>query len=434
MQNLFGKSTPIDRISRPFIRFLHIEAAGGMVLLVCTLIALFLANSPWQQAYAEIWQWPLAISLADWKLSLSVGLWINDALMTIFFFVVGLEIKRELVAGELKDRRAAMLPFMAALGGMIAPAAFYLLALGSSDGQSGWGIPMATDIAFVVGFLSLFGSRVPHGLKIFILSLAIVDDLGAIIVIAAFYSTNISFAALAVGFIGLGVAALLNRVGVRTVSAYVAVGTVVWLAFLASGVHPTMAGVLLGLLTPASAWIGDKTFFEALSSWSKDFSSGNEKKSRQVTDLIRTAKETVSPLERLELALHPWVAFIIMPVFALANAGVPLAAEAASSPVAIAVALGLSLGKPLGILLFSWIAIRFMGSKLPPLVNWKIMLGAGFLAGIGFTMSIFIASLALQGNLLVDGKVGTMMGSAVSAVFGLTILYFTLPRKAHDGN
>lgn len=433
MAKLLNKTTPIDRFSRPFLNFLHVEAAGGIVLLICTLIALFLANSPWQQIYTEIWQWPLAISLADWKLSLSVGLWINDALMAIFFFVVGLEIKRELVAGELRDRRAALLPFMAAIGGMLAPALIYIFALGDNDGRSGWGIPMATDIAFVVGFLSLLGKRVPHGLKIFILSLAIVDDLGAIIVIAAFYSSNISFAALAAGAVGLGVCALLNQLGVRRVPIYVVVGSLVWLAFLASGVHPTVAGVMLGLLTPASAWIGDKTFSEALSSWTKNFRSTDAKKSSQVTDLITVAKETVSPLERLEYALHPWVAFVIMPVFALANAGVPLAIEAATSPVALAVALGLTLGKPIGILFFSWIAVQFMGSRLPAQVNWKIMLGAAFLAGIGFTMSIFIASLALEGNLLVDGKVGTMLGSAVSAVAGLTILYVFLPRKAHGG-
>lgn len=433
MAKLIGKTTPIDRISRPFVNFLHVEAAGGIVLLLCTLVALILANSPWQQMYTEIWQWPLAISLAEWKLSLSLGLWINDALMAIFFFVVGLEIKRELVAGELRDRRAAMLPFMAAIGGMLAPALIYVFALGENDGRSGWGIPMATDIAFVVGFLSLLGKRVPHGLKIFVLSLAIVDDLGAIIVIAAFYSSNISLAALAVGFLGLGVCALLNKLGVRRVPAYVAVGSLVWLAFLASGVHPTVAGVLLGLLTPASAWVGDKAFSEVLSSWTKEFRSSNGKKSSQVTDLITAAKETVSPLERLEYALHPWVAFVIMPIFALANAGVPLAIEAATSPVAVSVALGLMLGKPIGILFFSWIAVRFLGSPLPPQVNWKVMLGASLLAGIGFTMSIFIASLALEGGLLVDGKVGTMLGSAVSAVAGLTILYIYLPRKAHGG-
>ncbi len=430
MAKLHVKSTPIDRISRPFVRFLHIEAAGGIVLLICTIIALFLANSPWQQAYMDLWQWPLAISLADWKLSLSLGLWINDALMAIFFFVVGLEIKRELVAGELRDRRAAMLPFMAALGGMLAPAVIYTLALGSNDGMSGWGIPMATDIAFVVGFLSLLGKRVPHGLKIFVLSLAIVDDLGAILVIAAFYSSSISFAALGLGFFGLSLAAILNRLGVRSVPAYIAVGTGVWLAFLASGVHPTVAGVLLGLLTPASAWVGDATFSQVLSSFSDRIRSGKEKKMVPVSDLITAAKETVSPLERLELALHPWVAFMIMPIFALANAGVPLAVESTSSPVAISVALGLTLGKPIGILFFSWVAVRFMGSRLPPQVNWKCMLGAAFLAGIGFTMSIFIASLALKGGLLVDGKVGTMMGSAVSAVLGLAILFVALPRKA----
>ncbi len=420
-----NKPTPIEILRRPIIRFMQIQAAGGIVLLVCTLVALFLANSAWSQLYLDFWHIPLAISVGDFKLSHSLGHWINDGLMTIFFFVVGLEIKREMVTGELKDRKAAMLPILAAVGGMIVPALFYTLALRGNEGSAGWGIPMATDIAFVVGFLSLFGSRVPHGLKVFILSLAIVDDLGAILVIAAVYSTNISFAALGMGFLGLGGVILLNVLGVRRVPAYVVVGGFIWFAFLLSGVHPTIAGVMLGLLTPASAWVGDRSFLEVLSSFPKVW---GENRGNHVRKLISTARETVSPLERLDLNLHPWVAFFIMPVFALANAGVPVELSAISSPVSLAVSFGLVLGKPVGILIFSWIAVALLGAKLPNLVNWKIMLGAGFLAGIGFTMSIFIASLALSGELLVDGKVGTLLGSTISTVVGLGILYFALPR------
>lgn len=429
--------TPIQRMSRPFLRFLHIEAAGGIVLLVCTLLALALANSPWSDAYLNFWKLPIAISFGDLKFSHSLAHWINDGLMTIFFFVVGLEIKRELVAGELKNRQAAMLPIIAALGGMVVPALFYILTLRGNEGAAGWGIPMATDIAFVVGFLSLFGKRVPHGLKIFILSLAIVDDLGAILIIAAVYSTNISLGALGIGFLGLGVVVLLNRLGVRRVPVYVVVGSFIWLSFLASGVHPTIAGVLLGLLTPASAWIGDRAFFEVLSTlpnrWkSSTGSSESEKKGNHINHLLTAAREAVSPLERLELSLHPWVAFFIMPVFALANAGVPLAAQALSAPVSIAVASGLVLGKPLGIFIFSWLAVSFLGSRLPDNVRWSSILGAGFLAGIGFTMSIFIASLALEGSLLVEGKVGTLLGSSLSAIIGLGVLYFALPRPAKN--
>lgn len=431
-----NQPTPIEIMSRPFLRFLHIEAAGGIVLLVCTALALILANSPWAQIYMDFWKLPIAFSFGDLKLSHSLGHWINDGLMTIFFFVVGLEIKRELIDGELKNRQAAMLPIIAAIGGMVIPAIFYIFALRGNEGAAGWGIPMATDIAFVVGFLSLFGRRVPHGLKIFILSLAIVDDLGAILIIAAVYSTNLSIGALITGFIGLGVVVLLNSLGVRRVPVYVFVGGIIWFAFLTSGVHPTIAGVLLGLLTPASAWIGDRALFEVLSTlpdrWKSSDVLISPENSNHVNHLISTARETISPLERLEVALHPWVAFFIMPVFALANAGVPLAAHAISAPVSIAVTLGLVLGKPLGILLFSWIAIAFLGGRLPEKVSWGSMLGAGFLAGIGFTMSIFIASLALNEDLLVEGKVGTLLGSSFSAIIGLGILYFVLPRPINS--
>lgn len=424
------RSTPIDKLSRPFVKFLHIEAGGGIVLLVCTLIALFLANSPFAESYLEFWKIPVAFSIGSFQFTHSIGHWINDGLMTIFFFVVGLEIKREIVAGELKNRSAALLPMFGAIGGMAIPAILYVLSLGANEGIAGWGIPMATDIAFVVGFLSLFGKRVPHGLKIFILSLAIIDDLGAIIVIAVFYSSNISLAALGFGFLGLAFVTLLNRIGVRRIPVYVFFGIFIWFAFLASGVHPTIAGVLLGLLTPASAWIGDRALLDVLAALPASLKG----KKDQVKHLISTATETVSPLERLEMSLHPWVAYFIMPVFALANAGVYLAVESMTAPISLAVALGLFVGKPLGILLFSWLAVSFLGARLPENVNWKAMLGVACLAGIGFTMSIFIAGLALDGSHLTEGKVGTMIGSVFSAFLGLGILHFALPRPQGKTN
>lgn len=424
--------TPIEKIKRPFLHFLHIETSGGFVLLAFTITALLLANSPWAETFANIWKIPLAVSFGKAELSHSLGHWINDGLMTIFFFVVGLEIKRELTSGELKSKRAAILPAMAALGGMIIPALFYTLSISGKPGADGWGIPMATDIAFVVGFLSLLGKRVPHGLKIFILSLAIVDDLGAILVIAAVYSSNISISALALGFVGLGLTVFLNRLGVRRVPVYIFVGVFIWFSFLFSGIHPTISGVLLGLLTPTSAWVGDRAFFDVLSSLREKWSnfSANTHRGSHVNNLIVAARETVSPLERLEYALHPWVAFFIMPIFALANAGVPLAAEALTSPISMAVTLGLVLGKPAGILLFSWLAVKFIGAKLPEKVNWSSLLGASCLAGVGFTMSIFIAGLALDGDLLVAGKVGTLLASTMSAISGLGILFFALPKPA----
>lgn len=420
------KTTPIEKLSRPFLRFFEIEAAGGMVLLICTVIALWLANSPWAENYIEFWHIPISLSIGEWKIDHSLGHWINDGLMTIFFFVVGLEIKREMVSGELKEMKAAMLPILAALGGMVVPAVLYTVGIRGNPGSAGWGIPMATDIAFVVGFLSLFGKRVPHGLKIFILSLAIVDDLGAILVIALFYSTDISLVALAFGGLGLLTVKALNHLGVRRVPVYFVVGVLVWFAFLASGIHPTIAGVLLGLLTPASAWVGDRAFLDVLGDLPRRWKTTN---GSDIKKLISTARETVPPLERLELALHPWVAFFIMPLFALANAGVPLELSALGSPVSLAVALGLVAGKPIGIVLFSWLAIRFLGARLPQKVTWGAMAGVGMLGGIGFTMSLFIGTLALSGDLLVDGKVGTFLGSTLSVIFGMAVLSVTLPKK-----
>jgi NhaA family Na+:H+ antiporter len=425
--------TPVSRWSRPFVRFLHVEAASGVILLICTVIALALANSEWADAFATFWQTRLRIGVGAWELDESLLHWVNDGLMAVFFFVVGLEIKREIVAGELRDPKKAALPVMAALGGMIAPAAIYGLSRGGQPGQAGWGIPMATDIAFVVGFLALLGPRVPFGLKILLLALAIADDIGAVLVIAIFYSSNISLAALGLAALGFGVIVLLHRVGVRRVASYVAVGVCIWLAFLKSGVHPTVAGVLLGLLTPASAWIGGPALAEvlgdALHRFRGDPDGQIEHHHKPTLGQLETAaREAVSPLERLEAALHPWVAFGIMPIFALANAGVAVAPAALGHPVALAVAAGLVLGKPIGIVLFSWLAVRAGLARLPSGVNWPAMLGAGCLAGIGFTMSLFIAGLALEGELLDAGKIGTLTGSTLSAVLGSALLLASLPR------
>jgi NhaA family Na+:H+ antiporter len=422
---------PVDRLVRPFVRFLEIEAASGFVLLACTAVALALTNSPWAEAFKEIWKTPICITIGDFTLTESLAHWINDGLMTIFFFVVGLEIKRELVAGELRDPRQAALPATAALGGMVVPAGLYLLLQGGQPGEPGWGIPMATDIAFVVGFLALLGSRIPHGLKILLLSLAIVDDIGAVLVIALFYTGDISLLALGLATAGFGITYFFNRIGIRAIPVYVVLGAGIWLAVLKSGVHPTVAGVLLGLLTPASAWVGERTLRDVLTGVLQRFQGSWEEpvlseRRETLQPLVKTARETVSPLERLEKALHPWVAFVIMPIFALANAGVVLQPEALTHSVAVAVAAGLVVGKPLGIILFSWGAVQLGLARLPTDVNWIVMLGAGCLAGIGFTMSLFIAGLALQDSLLEAGKVGTLAGSVVSAFLGSLLLRFVL--------
>lgn len=427
--------TPISRWGQPFVRFFRIESSSGFLLLACTAIALLVANSPWSGSFAEVWQIRLRIAVGDYGLNKSLLLCINDGLMTIFFFVVGLEIKRELVAGELRDPRKAALPILGALGGMIVPAGIYLLIQGGEPGQSGWGIPVATDIAFVAGFLALLGSRVPPSLKIMLMSLAIVDDLGAILLIAIFYSTDVSWLALGLATMGFGATYVLNRVGVRQVSVYVLVGAGVWLAVLKSGVHPTVAGVVLGFMTPATPWVGTAGFphvltkvLERLVKGADD--SSTKQRHRGLRRLATIAREGASPLERLEFSLHPWVAFLIMPLFALANAGVRIDTASLASPVALAVVAGLALGKPIGIVLFGWIATKLGVASLPREVNWMVMLGGGCLAGIGFTMSIFIGSLALDGGLLDEAKIGTLAGSAISAILGCALLLMFMPRRS----
>jgi NhaA family Na+:H+ antiporter len=426
---------PVQRWVRPFVLFLQIESASGVVLLVCTVVALALANSPWAKDVDHFWHTPVRVGFGDFELNMSLLHWINDALMTIFFFVVGLEIKRELVAGELRDPRKAALPVAAAIGGMIVPAGIYMALMSSQAGQPpfrGWGIPMATDIAFVVGVMALLGPRVPFGLKIMLLSLAIVDDIGAVLVIAVFYSSGLNWVMLGLAALGFGLTYGLNRSGVRAVPVYVVVGAFIWLAVYKSGVHPTIAGVMLGLLTPASAWVGDKTLTEVL----RDALSQNPEKGRDRHDTLRevgfAAREGVSPLERLEIGLHPWVAFLIMPLFALANAGVHVEANELENPVARAVAFGLLVGKPIGVLLFSYLAVRLGIAALPQGVNWWVLLGGGCLAGIGFTMSLFVANLAFEGydpHLLAAGKIGTLTGSIASALLGIAILLVVLGKR-----
>jgi NhaA family Na+:H+ antiporter len=419
----------IARLTDPFSRFLHVEAAGGVVLLACTILALAMANSPWSAAVASFWHMPLGFNVGATGIHMSLLDWINDGLMTIFFFVVGLEIKRELVHGELHNPRNAVLPAAAALGGMVAPAAIYLSLEHGKPGADGWAIPMATDIAFVVGFLALLGKRVPFSLKVLLLTLAIIDDLGAVLVIAVAFTEKISVPMLGLAAGGFGITLICRWLGVRTIAIYVVIGAGIWLAVLESGVHSTVAGVLIGLLTPSRPWLAERSLLQVLGETSKrlgqdeDDEHAMEHHAEAVRLLDDTVRETISPLDRLETALHPWVAFAIMPVFALANAGVHLNLPALADPVAIAVAVGLVLGKPLGIVVFSAVAVKLGLAKLPDGVGWKVMTGAGCLAGIGFTMSLFIGGLALDGSLLEAGKIGTLAGSAVSAVLGCTLLW-----------
>jgi NhaA family Na+:H+ antiporter len=420
-----GRAKVIGRLVEPLVRFMRVESAGGLVLLAATVAALLLANSGLSASFHPIWEMAVGVTLGGFTLVEPLRFWINDGLMTLFFFLVGLEIKRELVSGELNDPLKALLPVMAAVGGMIVPAAVYAFALWGGPGRGGWGVPMATDIAFVVGFLTLLGPRVPSGLKILLLTLAIADDIGAVLVIAAAYSGPVALGQLSLVGAGLGAVLFLRWLGVRSLMAYTVVGAGIWHALLRSGVHPTVAGVLLGLLTPARPLVGGGILLDVVGDLYGRL-RGIQRGAPQ------EAPEASSPAERLERALHPWVAFVIMPVFALANAGIGVERSAVATPVALAVATGLVLGKPLGIVLFSYASVRMGLTRLPEGVDWWTMLGAGCLGGIGFTMSHFIAGLALDGALLDEAKVGILAGSAVNAILGCLLLTVALRSKPDE--
>jgi NhaA family Na+:H+ antiporter len=424
---------PIDRLVAPLERFLHVEAAGGIVLVIATVAALVLANSAYADAFLAIWRTPAEFSFGSFELRYTLRHWINDGMMAVFFFVIGLEVKREFVLGELRDLRQAALPIAAALGGMIAPASIYLALQLGEPGQAGWGIPMATDIAFVVGCLALLGPRVPHGFRILLLSLAIADDIGAILVIAIGYTETIHLGAL-LGGVAVIVAILgLQRLGVRAVGLYAVAGILVWFAFHESGVHATIAGVILGLMTPARAYLSETLFARILQradevvrgEWATE-----PRRAEQMRRFRAATRQVVSPLEYLETALHPWVSFVIMPLFALANAGVAFSLADLGDPVAGAVAAGLVVGKPVGIVVLSWIAVRLGLAVLPHGVTWGVLAGGGLLAGIGFTMALFIAGLALEKPVLDAAKVGILGSSAVAAILGMSVLVRLLPSRA----
>jgi len=430
---------PIERLTRPLVRFLHIEAASGVVLLAATLLALVAANTGLRESFADFWNLNLTLGVGEWVLSYPLWYWVNDGLMAVFFFLVGLEIKREIVSGELREVRRIISPAVAAIGGAAVPAVVFLLLLGDRPGAQGWAIPMATDIAFVVGALALLGKRIPHGLKVFLLTLAIVDDIIAVLVIALFYSSKLSMTWLAAALVGVILVIVMNRLGVRTVMGYLLVGAVVWLCTLKSGIHPTISGVVLGLLTPATPLIPRKKLEEDLSGAADRLRSAERQeaqvKLKDVADEVDfVTRESVSPLERFESDVHPWAAFVIMPIFALANAGVPITLGAITSPMAVAVAIGLLLGKPVGILLGLFLTVKTKLGIMPGGSSWGAVIGAGCLAGIGFTMSLFVASLSLEGTLLVDAKTGILAGSAVSGVCGFAALVLFLKKKTGESS
>jgi NhaA family Na+:H+ antiporter len=416
----------VDRLTKPFARFLSIEAAGGAILLLFTVAALVLSNSPWAHHYEHFWETSVGLHIGSFEFARSLREWINDGLMTLFFFLVALELKRELVLGELNNPRMAALSIAAALGGMIVPAAIYLALQWGQPGETGWGTVMATDTAFVIGCLAILGSRIPQSLRVFMLSLAIVDDIGAILVVAIGYSSHIAWGALALGALGIVVIRFMALVGIRGISMYFLAGGFIWFAVDASGIHATITGVILGLMTPARRWVSDERLYAILSRVvahpAGDEGSGDTK-DRQTLQVAETAaRETLSPVERLEFALHPWVGFVVMPLFAFANAGLPLSLGEIGNAVTLAIFVGFAVGKPVGILTFSWLAVRSGIAIRPADLDWRLLAGGSLLAGIGFTMALFIANMAFSQELLDSAKLGIFLASAVSAVAGIALL------------
>lgn len=431
---------PIQRLLRPFQEFARLEAGSGVLLLICTVLALVWANSPFAPAYHHLWATQVTVGFGGFILSKDLLHWINDGLMAVFFFVVGLEIKREVIAGELSSFRKAALPVVAALGGMVVPAALYFLLNLGRPTVRGWGIPMATDIAFALGLLALLGSRAPTSLKVFLTAFAIADDIGAVLVIAAFYTESIMWTSLAAGLGLLVLLVLANLAGVRHPLVYALLGTCLWVAFLKSGIHATVAGVLLAMTIPASTRIDPREFVRRGRQLLDDFEraeigrddTGAAAERQAALHTLEQASEYVqTPLQRLEHGLHPWVSYLIMPLFALANAGVSLSGGSGlENPVSLGIILGLVLGKPVGITLFAWIAVRSGLTALPLDLSWRQIHGAAWLGGIGFTMSLFIAGLAFGPSAeLPSAKLGILTASAVAGVTGYLLLRFGSPRR-----
>jgi NhaA family Na+:H+ antiporter len=425
---------PLLRVARlarrPLEAFLRIEAASGILLMAAAAVALIWANSPWAASYIQVWHMPLGIRVGSFVFERTLEWFVNDALMAIFFFVVGMEIRREVHHGELSEWRRAALPAAAALGGMLVPAGLYLMVASSAATRSGWGVPMATDIAFAVGILTLLGKRVPAALRVLLLAVAVIDDLGAILVIALFYSSGIDSVGLLVA--GLGVAGIvaMQRLGVRSKAAYIVPSAVAWGGVYAAGIHPTIAGVIVGLMTPVRAWLGPVGFVSSVRGELEHLDQDpSTLSSHELTRTLRhvdvASREALSPAESLIEGLHPWVAFGVMPVFALANAGVTLSGlEGASSStaVAIAVAFGLIVGKPLGVLAATGLALKLGIGALPVGLTVRHLVVLGVVAGVGFTMALFIAQLAFTDpTLLSAAKVGVLSASGCAAILGIVL-------------
>src|SRR5918994_2325816 len=438
---------PVETIVRPFQEFANRASSSGILLIAAAIVALVWANSPWGESYTGLWGTKLSIGFESFSIEEDLTHWINDGLMAVFFLVVGLEIKREILVGELSSPRRAALPIAAALGGAVLPALIYAAFNFGTEGVSGWGIPMATDIAFALGVLALLSERAPLGLKVFMTALAIVDDILAVMVIALFYTSDVSWGALAVGAAFLVALVAANLAGVGKPLPYALLGMGLWLCFLQSGVHATIAGVLLAMSVPASSFIDTGMFLKRSRDLLDRFEQAgergdavlcNEDRQGALHDLNKANEDVEPPLQEMEYALHPWVVFVIMPLFALANAGVVLDEDFAAtllSPVSLGIVAGLLLGKQFGITLFAWLAVKSGISELPGGVTWLHIYGAAWLAGIGFTMSLFLSDLAFADSPLLDiAKLGILTASLIAGVAGWSIIRRTsAPHTTEEG-
>ena len=428
-------SHPLSFIMNPVQKFFRQEAAGGILLMVSAVVAIVWANSPFAEAYFHLWHTHVYVDIGPLSIHKHLLHWINDGLMAIFFLLVGLEIKREVLSGELASKKKAALPVAAALGGMIVPALLYVALNAGSPTLNGWGVPMATDIAFALGIIILLGKRVPVALKVFLVAVAIVDDLGAVLVIAFFYTSKLSLGALGIGGLFLAAMIVANKLGVRRLTVYTILGIGLWVAFLKSGIHATLAGVLMAMTIPTSRKISPQAFMEIgknamykyMGATKPDQKDLNHKQEHAIHDMEHASKEVTPPSLRFEHALHSWVSFLIMPIFAFANAGVSFAGidfvASLTSKVTLGIILGLFLGKQIGVFTFSWLAIKTGIAEMPARTSWKQIYGVSLLAGIGFTMSLFIASLAFgEGQTLDLAKLGIIVASLASGIGGWFVL------------
>lgn len=431
--------TPTERagqlLVRPFQLFVRRQVSGSVLLLLCVVVALIWANSPWELAYDEMLHEPFGLTFGDYSLRFDLQHWINDGLMAVFFFAVGLEIKREFIGGELASLQRALFPVVAAIGGMVVPALLYASLNHSGPGAHGWGIPMATDIVFALGALTILGSRIPEGLKVFLVALAIVDDIGALLVIAFFYTDSINWTGLVIAAVFLGGLAAANLAGARRTLVYLPLGVGLWYGLLISGVHATLAGVLSAMLVPATVRIVPEALANVVRRGATDIEARtvnginhaiDPERFGAISALQQTLTAASSPLLRFEHMVQPWVNFMILPIFALFNAGIVVDATALgelSAAVPLGIITGLAIGKPVGICLAVWLAMRAGIATPPSGVTWRHLVGTSFLAGIGFTMALFISGLAFEGSTLQNqAKMGILAGSIVSAVIGIGIL------------